>query len=76
MDNHTRADHLRQYIIGCLQAGILTPADLSSGAFLDKLLKVMSKDMKFVVKDLLRVGAGNLAQLGIAKLMQIAQKMK
>jgi hypothetical protein len=76
MNSSERTEHLRNYIIGCLKAGILSVDDLKSGKFLDKLLKVMSQDMKFVLRDLMKVGVGNLAQLGIMKLMQVAQGMK
>lgn len=76
MNSTERVEHLRQYILGCLQSGMLTPADLTSGAFIEKLFKVMSKDMRMVLRELVHAGVGNLAQFGIAKLMQVAQGFK
>lgn len=63
---------LQQYIIACVRDSKLSWADLQSPRVLDKMLKVLSDDVKIVLGDLGRQGGESLVQMGMNVLMGIA----
>jgi len=75
MNSKERIDHLRQYLVGCLKAGLLTKEDLVSGEVLHKLLAVISRDMRVVGREFAVEGLGGLARLGVMKLAQFAESL-
>ena len=63
-NSERRREYLKQYLLACVQDSVLSIGDLTSPAVFDKLLKVLSRDMKAVLVDLGKTGASSL--LGIA----------
>jgi hypothetical protein len=54
-----RREHLKRYVFACFKDSLLSPMDLKQPTVLaDKLLKIVSQDVKALTKDLAR-GAGD-----------------
>jgi hypothetical protein len=58
-----RREHLRSYILACLRDSVLSWSDLKSLAAPGKVLKVLSQDVRTVIEELARTGAGNIARV-------------
>jgi hypothetical protein len=73
MRGEERREFLKQYILTCVRDSALSWGDLMSPRVFDKLLKILSKDVKVVIVDLGRTGGAGLIQMGAAMLTGLAQ---
>jgi hypothetical protein len=73
MKGEERREFLKQYVLTCVRDSALTWSDLMSPRVFDKLLAVLSKDVKVVLVDLGRTGGADLIQMGAAMLAGFAQ---
>ncbi len=69
MASAERREHLKQYILGCVRDNALSWADLAKP---DRFLRVLSLDIKIVLKDLGREGFTGLLQMGAVALAGMA----
>jgi hypothetical protein len=63
---------LQQYILACIRDSKLSWADFKSPRIMDKMLKVLSDDVKIVLGDLGRQGTEGLLQTGVSILVGFA----
>ena len=68
-----RREHLKAYLASCFRDGNLTWNDLLANP--DKLLKVLSKDVKIILKEAGRDGSVNFLRVGAAMLAGFAEKI-
>lgn len=64
-----RHEKLQEYILLCVRDSKLQWADLLSPSALEKIMKTLSTDVLTVLKNLGRIGGGQLLQMAVAKLM-------
>jgi hypothetical protein len=60
-----RRELLKQYILTCIRDSALSWSDLTSPKVFDKLLKVLSQDVKVVIGELGQRGKAELLQMGV-----------
>lgn len=70
-----RREHLKEYILGCIRDNVLSWQDIVNGEAVDKLLRAIPNDLREVMRDLTKKGAGGLVQLGAAFLGQLGSKL-
>jgi hypothetical protein len=72
-----RREYLRAYIVACIRDGDLSWMDVTNPAtVVDKLLKILGKDVSLVVKDLGRQGSAKLLSAGAVVLAGFAESVK
>jgi hypothetical protein len=54
-----RRSLLREYILTCVQENVLSWGDLTGGGGIEKILSVISSDVRAVAGEILRTGAVN-----------------
>lgn len=70
-----RREALKQYIGLCIRDGALTFTDLKSTKFLDRLLKLLSSDVKAVLGEVGAQSGANLLQIGASMLAGFAENL-
>jgi len=74
MTSNERIDHLRQYVRGCIQSGLLQKEDLVSGQIVHALAGIISRDMRVIGRELVAEGIAGLARVGVMALAGLAEK--
>jgi hypothetical protein len=64
---------LKRYIQACIRDSVLSWADLASLNAIDKVVRMLSKDVKGVLKEFGREASGNLLRVTGAALAGIAE---
>jgi hypothetical protein len=75
MNGSERREHLTNYILGCVRDSALSWSDLASPVVFNKLLKVLSKDVKVALKELGRKGSAELLHVGVTMLAGLAENL-
>lgn len=70
-----RREYLQRYILTCIRDSALTWEDLKSPRFLDKMMQILSRDVKVVLNELGKQGAAGLLQVGSLMLSRIAESV-
>ena len=70
-----RRELLTQYILMCVRDSALSWSDIASPAVFEKLLKILSKDVKVALKDLGQKGSAGLLRVGVTLLAGFAENV-
>ncbi len=58
-----RREHLREYILACVRDNVFSFSDLAKPDIMQRLLGAVSSDVRLVVTDLVRAGAGSALRM-------------
>lgn len=68
-----RREHLKRYLLACVQDSVLSWADFANPDAFGKFIKTISNDTKIIIMDLGRSAGGGLLRTAGAALAGIAE---